>query len=80
MSPDRQTLSDWHPADVKAALAKRGWTLTALAEAHGHCASYLRQTLIRKSAKGEAIIARVLRVKAGDIWPSRYRDILRRAA
>jgi len=65
-------LSGWHPADVKAAVQKRGETLTSLAERHNYDASYLRHALTRPLHKGELILAAFLGVKPQTIWPDRY--------
>ncbi|MBI6262380.1 helix-turn-helix domain-containing protein, partial [Proteus mirabilis] len=50
--------SDWHPADIIAALRKRGTTLA--------------NALSRPWPKGEKIIADFLGVAPSEIWPSRY--------
>ena len=34
-TPKKASPEDWHPADIKAALEKKGWTLRALAAHHG---------------------------------------------
>jgi Ner family transcriptional regulator len=70
----RQTkaLSGWHPEDVKAAIRKKGMSLTALSEKSGYSNSYLRGTLIRHRPHGEAIIAGFLDVSPAEIWPDRY--------
>jgi Ner family transcriptional regulator len=73
MSLPARSLSGWHPADVKAAVAKKGWTLAALALANGFHESYLRQALIRPLFEGEQIIAKTIGVAASLIWPQRYR-------
>jgi Ner family transcriptional regulator len=68
-----QALSGWHAEDVKAAIRKKGTTLTALSDLHGYSDSYLRGTLIRHRPHGEAIIAEFLGVSPADIWPERYK-------
>ena len=65
-------LSGWHAEDVKAAIRKKGTTLTALSDLHGYSDSYLRGTLIRHRPHGEAIIAEFLGISPADIWPERY--------
>jgi Ner family transcriptional regulator len=72
MAARTQSFSGWHPADVKAAIQKRGFSLTALALLNGYSEAYLRMTLQRPMPRGEAIIARVLGVPAKLIWPDRY--------
>lgn len=54
---------DWHPADIIAALKKKGTTLS--------------NALFRPWTKGELIIANALGVEAKRIWPSRYRKKIR---
>jgi Ner family transcriptional regulator len=68
-----KTLSGWHAEDVKAAVRKKGSTLTELSRAHGYSDSYLRGTLIRHRPLGEVIIAGFLGIAAGEIWPERYK-------
>jgi Ner family transcriptional regulator len=67
-----KSLSGWHAEDVKAAVRKKGTTLTALSELHGYSDSYLRGTLIRHRPYGEAVIAEFLGVSPAEIWPERY--------
>lgn len=73
MSRDDRRLSGWHPEDVKAAIRKKGETLTSLALRHDKSESYLRSTLIRPLFDGEQIIASFLQLAASRLWPSRYR-------
>lgn len=64
---------DWHPADVKAALEKAGWTLRALAAVHGLTGSTtLSAALVRSYPINEKRIADALGLHPKDIWPSRY--------
>ncbi|EBP4523561.1 transcriptional regulator [Salmonella enterica subsp. enterica serovar Westminster] len=65
--------SDWHPADIIAALKKRGTSLSALSRQAGLASSTLANTLIRHWSKGEKLIAEKLGVAPEQIWPSRYR-------
>jgi Ner family transcriptional regulator len=68
MTPD----SDWHPADVLAALKKRGTTLAGLSVAHGYHPTAAGKALKRPWPAMEAIIAGQLGVPPAVIWPSRY--------
>ena len=68
-----KALSGWHAEDVKAAIRKKGTTLSALSKKHQYSDSYLRGTLIRQRPHGEEIIARFLGVSPAEIWPERYR-------
>jgi len=64
---------DWHPADVIAALRKRGFTLTSLALQHGLSdSSSMSAALTRSHPKNEQRIADALELHPKDIWPSRY--------
>lgn len=72
-TPKKAGQSDWHPADVIAALRKRGITLSSLARAHGLAgSSSLSAALVRSLPKDEKRIADALGVHPKAIWPSRY--------
>jgi Ner family transcriptional regulator len=66
--------TDWHKADIIAALHKRGWSLTQLGVAHNYGPSgALTQALHRPYPRAEAIIAEALGMThPSEIWPSRY--------
>jgi len=64
--------SDWHPADVLAALKKRGQTLAGLSVAHGYHPTAAGKALKRRWPALEALIAREIGVSPQTIWPSRY--------
>ena len=61
---------DWHPADVKAALEKRGVSLRALAAEYGY--SHIQRVLTSHWWAAEQVVAKALGVPASQIWPSRY--------
>jgi len=61
---------DWHPADVKAALEKKGLSLRKLAAAHGY--SHFQRVLTTHWWAAEQIVAKALGVSAETIWPTRY--------
>lgn len=61
---------DWHPADVKAALEKRGVSLRQLAHAHGY--SHFQRVLTTHWWAAEQIVAATLGMQPAEIWPSRY--------
>lgn len=66
---------DWHPADIKCALAKAGWTLAALAQQHGmSTATPLSHTFLRSYPLNEKRIADAIGVPVWEIWPSRWND------
>ena len=63
---------DIHPAFVKAALAQRGLTLTALARRHDRETSYFRAALQNPFPKAMRLIARALSASPHDLWPSLF--------
>lgn len=65
---------DWHPADIVAALRKKGTSMAAESRKAGLSSSTLANTLSRPWPKGERIIAAALGVEPWVIWPSRYHD------
>lgn len=65
-------LSDWHPADIVAALSKRGTSLRKLSAERGYAAGSLRKALRSPWPKAEAVIAEALGVHPAVLWPSRY--------
>ncbi|ACT08101.1 putative transcriptional regulator, Nlp [Dickeya chrysanthemi Ech1591] len=66
--------SDWHPADIIAALRKKGTSLSAVSRQAGLCSATLSNALYRPWPKGEWLIAAALGVNPEEIWPSRYYD------
>lgn len=64
--------TDWHRADIKAALEKAGWTLRRLSMAHGYAPLTIGQALLRPYPHMERLIAHAIGVKPSEIWPSRY--------
>jgi Ner family transcriptional regulator len=65
---------DWHPADVLAALKKRGKTLSGISTAHGYHATAAGKALKQRWPAMEAVIAAALGLTPEEIWPSRYRS------
>lgn len=70
------TISDWHRADIIAALHKSGTTVVALSRASGLSNSSLSNVFYRSWPRGERIIANWLGVPPQSIWPSRYKGII----
>ena len=67
------TAPDWHPADIKSALNKAGYTLTSLAEECGlKNGSLLSKCLTSSYPKSERRIADAIGILPQIIWPSRY--------
>lgn len=64
--------SDWHHADIIAAVKKAGWSLRALSIHHGYAPGTLRNALRTRYPNAERVIADVIGVTPSDIWPSRY--------
>ncbi|EKT60280.1 helix-turn-helix domain-containing protein [Providencia burhodogranariea] len=65
-------IEDWHPADIIAAIKKKGTSLSALSRSSGLNSSTLSNALSRRWPKGERIIADFLELQPSQIWPSRY--------
>ena len=66
--------ADWHPADVLAALKKRGLSLAGLSVSHGYHATAAGKALKRSWPALEVVIAEAIGVKPEQIWPSRYKE------
>lgn len=75
---DRQSVrpatraKDWHKADIKAALEKRGWTLRRIAIKHNISPRAISQALHSRYPASERRIAAELGLHPMVIWPSRY--------
>ncbi|ELU7312447.1 transcriptional regulator [Salmonella enterica] len=72
MEPKSQ---DWHRADIKSALEKRGITLRDLSRQAGLSPDSLRNVFTRSWPIAERIIADALGITPKEIWPSRYDDM-----
>ena len=64
--------ADWHPADVLAALKKRGHSLAGLSVAHGYHPTAAGKALKQPWPALERLIAAALGIDPQAIWPSRY--------
>jgi Ner family transcriptional regulator len=71
-SKQNEAPTDWHPADVLAALKKRGHSLAGLSVAHGYHPTAAGKALKRPWPAMEAIIATALGLTPAHIWPTRY--------
>ena len=71
-TPKKASLQDWHPADVVAALHKRGITLRKLAEKHEVSPKAVIKALRERNLPSERRIAEAIGIPANVIWPSRY--------
>jgi Ner family transcriptional regulator len=67
-----RTSADWHPADVLAALKKRGHSLAGLSIAHGYHPTAAGKALKQAWPAVERILADALGLQPQAIWPSRY--------
>lgn len=65
-----ETSGDWHPADVVAALKKRGTSLRQVAIGVGY--THVQAVLVRPWWVVEQLVAQALDMRAEQIWPSRY--------
>lgn len=63
---------DWHSEDIKAAVRKRGRTLTDLAREAGFSDGACRKALTVPWPAVERVIADFLGQAPAVIWPSRY--------
>ncbi|ECI5354736.1 helix-turn-helix domain-containing protein [Salmonella enterica] len=63
---------DWHPADVIAAMRKRGTSLAVVSRQAGLASGTLANAIRIRRPKGERLIAEALGVPPEQIWPSRY--------
>lgn len=62
----------WHPEDIKAAIRKRGTTLSKLALDNGLSESACRAALIRPQLGPDRVISKFLGVALHVLWPDRY--------
>ena len=63
---------DWHPADVLAALKKRGHSLAGLSVANGYHPTAAGKALKQAWPAVERMVADALGLQPQVIWPSRY--------
>lgn len=68
----RPAQKDWHKADIKAALEKRGWSFRSLASYLEVSHAALTSALVKPYPASERRIANVIGVHPRVIWPSRY--------
>ncbi len=64
--------ADWHPADILAALKKRGHSLAGLSVANGYHPTAAGKALKQPWPAMELLLANTLGVTPQTIWPSRY--------
>lgn len=71
-SNGQSALTDWHPADIVAALRKAGWSLRRLSVHHGYHPASLQSALHRRWPRAQSLIAEAIGHDPAEIWPSRY--------
>ena len=71
---NKPALQDWHKADIKCALEKRGYTFSRLSRLNGYAATSLQMVVHVPWPKAETLVANVIGVTPQEIWPSRYND------
>lgn len=71
-SPKKSANTDWHRADIVAALHKAGWSLRQLSLQSGLATRTLNGALDRPYPKAESIIAAAIGLDPIVIWPERY--------
>src|SRR5437868_1595790 len=69
---DAMKHDDWHPADIAAALKKRGHSLAALSVDQGYHPTAVGKALKAPWPAVERIIADAIGLPPHRIWPSRY--------
>ncbi|MBL8575087.1 MAG: helix-turn-helix domain-containing protein [Hyphomicrobiaceae bacterium] len=62
----------WDNHEIKAELARRGYTLTGLAIDNGLFESACRRALTGSCKAGALVIAKTLGVSVQELWPGRY--------
>lgn len=72
MSNRRRKRQGMHREDVKAALAKRGFSLAGIARDHGYAARSASNVWSKPWSQMQAIIAEPLDIHPMEIWPDRY--------
>jgi Ner family transcriptional regulator len=72
LTTKRRKPQGWHAADIRAAVTKRGKTLSGLALDAGLDPSACRAALIRPLPKAERVISRFLDVPLHELWPERW--------
>lgn len=74
--PTQQTGSkqDMDKIDVRAALERRGWSLSRLSMSHGYTRCAAAMTFLKPWPQMEWIIAEAIDKLPWEIWPSRYPD------
>lgn len=62
----------WDKHEIKAAIARKGYSLTALAKSYGIPAQTVRNALDKPSKSGELVIAKFLDKPLHELFPERW--------
>ena len=68
----KQMTNDWHPADIKAALEKNGYSFSKIAAENGYKSRAISKVLRSPWSSIETIVGKILNLHPMEIWPSRY--------
>lgn len=71
-TPKKPASRDWHPADIKAALEKAGWSLRRLSVHTGMAPTSVQKCLYQPWPRAERAVAQAIGLPPRQIWPSRY--------
>lgn len=72
-STKKTSREDWHPADIVAALHKRGYTLRDIAREEGlNDSSTLSKAMVQSYPAGERRLAKYAGVPLQEMFPTRY--------
>ena len=72
MNAARKLPEDWHPADIQAALKKKGYTVVRVARELGLAENSAHKVFVQPWSTLEIRIAEIIGVPPWEIWPSRY--------
>jgi len=72
MESETSSAEDWHPADIKAALAKKGYSFARIAREKRYASNAPNMVLRKPWPIMEKIVAKILGVRPSLIWPTRY--------
>lgn len=64
----------WDKYEIKAAIARKGFSLTALAKSYGIPAQTVRNALDKPSKSGEIVIAKFLEKPLYELFPDRWTE------
>lgn len=62
----------WHRADIRAAVEKKGETLSSLARKAGIHPMACRRAVAARNIPGETAISRLIDVPVWELWPDRW--------